>query len=101
MKFIRAKHYYYNIDTDTIYGREYGSFGYYHEVSHYLDHKNRLYSQISFSFSALRQAYFMIFILIFIDFSLMVILGMIISIWTIQEELRADIYAIRKRRGLT
>ena len=51
VKFVESNNYYFEVENNTIYGREKYSSLYFHELSHYIDHLNPLYRKTSMFFS--------------------------------------------------
>jgi hypothetical protein len=95
-KFIKDTRYFFDVDSETIHGLHEGSFSYYHEISHYNDHKNELYKSISIYVSACMQIMALIFpIFIFLNIKIWLNAYAILSIFILQEEIRAYIFAYR------
>ena len=116
--FIKANTYYFSIRENTIYGKEYGSFEYWHEYSHYKDHQRKRYRKLSNFISELNQfillcmtislitlsvAYFIkpsyMAVSVLQSIIILTIIGLFpIGIFILQEEVRADFFAWRKTR---
>lgn len=118
-EFIKSDVYYYDALNNRIFGREYKSKEYYHELSHYYDNKNKTYAKISyimelyletlsvFSVVFLTLAYInnLIFVhklMIGRALSVILVFFLIYALWRTQEELRAMYNAKRwyKNRGV-
>jgi len=98
-----AKSYYFDVETNKVYGPKKNSYGYWHEVSHYIDHKNKLYRVISLFINQWNQNVAMmivcVLIVLLINSSLewnilthsLGTLFIPYCLWSTQEELRATI----------
>lgn len=66
-KFIQTEEgYYFNVETNTIYGEKKYSYLYFHELSHYLDHMNEDYKITSYFFGMYAQILTYIFVIVLI-----------------------------------
>ena len=96
-----ARYYYFDVSQNVIYGPEYKSLGYYHELRHYLDMVKPWYEKlnnifdiylefISFFSILLLPVFFMSWITYFFS---VVIMFFPYAVFRTQEEVRAYIYA--------
>jgi len=95
------KDYYFDINTNKIYGPRNDTKSYWHEVSHYLDHKNKVYRNISYYLHQQNEANALVvltFLIIgvcnpgFAWDSVLMGVGIIFlpyCLWSAQEEIRA------------
>lgn len=97
-KFIYDKYYYFDILNNTIHGKEKYSYNYFHELSHYLDHKKKIYNEISIAMHQYIQGLSMFgFFIMYIDTTAFLFFFGVYSLWVLQEEIRADIFAIKQK----
>jgi len=104
------KNYYFDVDTNKIYGPSNTTHSYWHEVSHYLDNRKPIYRKISIVINQLNQ---MIALIFFVGLSMGLFspgypwptffqcIGFMFipyCIWSAQEEIRADINGIIWRK---
>lgn len=98
IKFVRSDQYYYDVLNNTIYGKEKFSFSYYHELRHLLDHQNKIYCKLSIFLHQFVQFTLMMIPIYFLNTNILFFMLLIPHIFIVQEEVRADIYAIKMRR---
>jgi len=101
-----GNNYYFDLDTNKIYGPKNNTCSYWHEVSHYLDHKKPWYRKISILINQMNQMIALLFIVglfigLFISkyqwplfFQCIGFMFIPYCLWSVQEEIRADINGI-------
>ena len=98
--FIKSDKYYFDVDKNTIYGKEYKSRQYYHELSHFQDMSKKWYKKLNYLFDVYVQIFAFIYLIGFLTLFFSYIFYLQITfmflpyaVFRVQEELRAEIYA--------
>lgn len=112
-EFIKSEQYYFDVLNNRIYGKEYKSRLYFHELSHYKDHKKKWYNTVSVAIEEITEFISLLYIVSLIVsfmfglyekvYNIVWMIGFLffpIAIWRTQEEVRATINSYRWFRKL-